>query len=190
MPFGRASGPPGSTTDPSMIQVRSERAADREQVFALQATAFGRSDEAELVGTLRATAHPQVSLVASLDEELVGHIFFSPVSIESSVPSPPCAALGPVGVLPARQSCGVGSALIRAGLDRCVELGWQAVFLVGDPAFYARFGFVLAAPRGLRYVSHAFDPAFQVVELRRGALQGCRGWVHFHEAFDEDDEAR
>ena len=169
-----------------MIQVRSERVVDHEQVFALQTAAFGQSDEAELVSALRASTHPQLSLVAELEGELVGHIFFSPVHIESSVAVSSCVALGPVGVLPARQGCGVGSALIRAGLDRCAESGWQAVFLVGDPAFYARFGFVLAAPRGLRYESEDFDSVFQILELRQGALQGSRGWVRFHEAFEEN----
>jgi putative acetyltransferase len=88
-----------------------------------------------------------------------------------------------VGVHPHAQRQGVGTALIRAGLRRCSAMGWQAVFLVGDPAYYSRFGFVLAAPMGLRYQSQAFDSAFQVLELTPGALAGCRGLVLYHEAF-------
>jgi putative acetyltransferase len=85
--------------------------------------------------------------------------------------------------VPTHQRCGVGSALIRSGRVHCAELGWKAVFLVGNPEFHSRFGFALAAPRGLRYESESFDPVFQVLELERGALQGRQGWVRSQEAF-------
>lgn len=81
------------------------------------------------------------------------------------------------------QRQGAGSALVRAGLEACVLLGWKAVFLLGNPAYYSRFGFVLAAPLGLRYESESFDSAFQVVELIPEALSGCTGWVRYHDAF-------
>lgn len=166
------------------MRVRPERAADRERIFALQAAAFGRPDEAELVEALRASAQPRLSLVAEVEGEPVGHVCFSPAAIEGPPSGPACAALAPVGVLPQHRRRGVASALIRAGLARGSGLGWQAVFLVGDPAFYARFGFALAAPHGLHYAGEAFDPVFQVLELRPGALRGCRGRVRFHEAFE------
>jgi predicted N-acetyltransferase YhbS len=54
---------------------------------------------------------------------------------------------------------------------------------VGNPRYYSRFGFVLAAPLGLRYESDAFDSAFQVLELRPGSLAGRRGYVRYHDAF-------
>jgi putative acetyltransferase len=166
-----------------LIRIHSETPADHGRVHAIQSAAFGRPDEAELVDALRASARPQLSLVAEVERRLVGHIFFSPVSIDGSMSTPPCAGLAPVGVLPTHQRGGIGSALIRTGLDRCSELGWKAVFLVGNPDFYSRFGFALAAPRGLRYESESFDSVFQVLELQRGALKGHRGWVRFHEAF-------
>jgi putative acetyltransferase len=167
----------------ALIQIRPETPADRERVHAIQTAAFGRPDEADLVEALRASSRPQLSFVAEVEHELVGHIFFSPVSIEGPPSAPRCAGLAPVGVLPTHQRRGVGSALVRTGLDRCPDRGWRAVFLVGDPEFYVRFGFALAAPRGLRYESESFDRVFQVLELERGALQGCRGRVRYHEAF-------
>ena len=73
---------------------------------------------------------------------------------------------------------------IRCGrYRRCAQLGFRAVFLVGDPAYYGRFGFELAAPRGFHYLSSAFDAAFQVRELERGALAGWQGLVEFPPAF-------
>lgn len=163
--------------------IREETPADHLQVDRIQEAAFGRSAEAELVRTLRASARPGLSLVAELEGELVGHVFFSPVRIEGPAASPLAAGLAPLAVAPEQQRRGAGSALVRAGLEACVALEWRAVFLLGDPAYYARFGFELAAPRGLRYESEAFDPGFQLVELEPGALSGCTGWVRYHEAF-------
>jgi predicted N-acetyltransferase YhbS len=174
--------------DSPSIRVRTERDSDHERVAAIHEAAFGRPHEARLVAVLRAAARPRLSLVAEIDGRIVGHVFFSPVSIDAPA-APPAAGLAPVGVDPPAQGRGVGSALIREGLRRCPDLGWQAVFLVGNPAYYARFGFVLAAPLGLRYRSADYDRVFQVIELGAGALRGGRGQVHLHGAFDETGTA-
>jgi putative acetyltransferase len=165
------------------FQIREEAPSDRLTVHEVQEAAFGRPDEADIVDRVRASASPHLSLVAEMRGRVVGHIFFSQVSIDGSRPAPPSGGLAPVGVHPSVQGRGAGSALIRAGLRACPEFGWKAVFLVGDPAYYSRFGFVLAAPLGLHYESEAFDSAFQVLELEPGALAGCTGWVRYHEAF-------
>jgi len=145
--------------------------------------AFGRPDEARLVARLRQEARPLVSLVAEAGARVIGHVTFSPVTLEDGGASPLAGGLGPVGVLPEAQGEGAGSALIRAGLAACRALGWRLLFVLGDPAYYARFGFVLAAPHGLHYASHDFDAAFQVQALVPGALAGARGWVRYHAAF-------
>jgi putative acetyltransferase len=93
------------------------------------------------------------------------------------------AGLAPLAVMPEMQSKGVGSALVRAGLRECATIGWQAIFLLGNPVYYSRFGFSLAAEQGLRYESEAFDASFQMIELVPRVLSGCRGWVRYHEAF-------
>lgn len=138
---------------------------------------------------LRKDAEASLSLVAKFRGELVGHVMFSPVRIEGlsdgSADMPTCAGLAPLGVKPEVQGQGAGSALVRAGLRECVALGWQAVFLLGSPVYYSRFGFSLAAPRGLRYESEAFDAGFQLIELAPDVLSGCSGWVRYHEAFSE-----
>ncbi len=169
-----------------MIRIRDERPDDRARVFVLQEAAFGRENEARLVEALRVAARPQLSLVAERDARVVGHVFVSPVTVERD-PALPAGGLGPVGVDPAEQGRGVGSALVRAALARAPGLGWRAVFLLGNPAYYSRFGFSLAAPRGLHYRSEVFDAAFQVVELSSGALDGRAGLVHFDPAFARAD---
>jgi len=165
------------------IRVRDECESDHDHVRVIHEAAFGQPAEAHLVDILRRSASPKVSRVAEVDGEQVGHIFLSPVSIEGKKPRVDCAGLAPLGVLPAVQGMGVGSALVRDAITRCPEFGWASVFLLGDPAYYARFGFALAAPRGLRFESPAFDTAFQCLELESGALEGSSGWVRYHEAF-------
>jgi len=167
------------------ITIRNEAPADHARVEAVEEAAFGRPGEAALVAALRASARPQLSLVAELDGEVVGHVFFSPVRIEGTGAPPPAAGLAPLAVAPEWQRRGAGSALVRAGLEACEGLGWRTVFLLGDPAYYGRFGFTLAAPRGLHYESEFFDSAFQCIELRRGALSDCTGYVRYQEAFAE-----
>ena len=167
------------------LTLRAESAADQAQVFATHCAAFGRPEEAHLVDALRRAATPQLSLVAEVAGAVVGHIFFSPAAIEPLTGDVQVACLAPVAVAPAHQGRGIGTALVRAGLAQCPALGWQAVFLVGAPAYYARFGFVLAAPLGLTYGDARFDTVLQVIELVPGALRHGCGRLRLHAAFAE-----
>ena len=166
-----------------MIRVRTERPEDARTVWTVHEAAFGRPDEARLVARLRQEARPCVSLVAERGGRAIGHVFFSPVVIEGDGAATAAGGLAPVGVLPAEQRRGAGGVLIRTGLAAARDLGWALVFVLGNPAYYGRFGFTLAAPHGLHYESHSFDVAFQVQELTPGALGGARGWVRYHAAF-------
>jgi putative acetyltransferase len=169
--------------DLTTLHIREERAGDEARVAELVEAAFGQPEEARLVEALRRDADPTLSLVAEVEGRIAGHIFFSPVAIECAG-APPCGGLAPVAVDPERQGLGIGSALVRAGLVRCPDLGWRAVFLLGNPAYYGRFGFELAAPT-LRYESEAFDSAFQKIELEPGVLSGLHGFVRYHPAFGD-----
>lgn len=167
-----------------MIAVRAEGGADVSAVDALVAEAFGRREEADLVAAMRYDAKPALSLVGVLEGEVAGHVFASPAAIEGLAASPPVAGVGPLAVQPRFQRRGVGSALMHAALEACEPLGWSAVFLLGNPAYYSRFGFELASPRGIRYKSEIYDAHFQVRELERGCLGGVTGAFVYHEAFD------
>ncbi|HJQ85697.1 MAG TPA: N-acetyltransferase [Candidatus Binatia bacterium] len=165
-----------------MIRVRPERPADVAAVDAIHRAAFVRADEARIVAELRRGHVEFLSLVAELDGAVAGHVAFSAVRIDGP-PAPPAAGLGPLAVRPDVQRRGIGSALVHAGLAACPGNGWRLVFVLGEPAYYSRFGFTLAAPLGLRYESEAFDRGFQVRELAPGALAGCRGLVRYADAF-------
>jgi putative acetyltransferase len=164
------------------LLLRCERPADYDAIDAVHERAFGRPGEAELVRALRREARPYVALVAEQDGRVAGHVAFSPVSIEGG--SPPALGLGPVAVDPPLQQDGIGSWLVRAGLERCAEAGARIVVVLGHASYYPRFGFRPASPLGLRYRSRVFDPSFFVLELAPGALAGISGWVRYHQAFE------
>ena len=97
---------------------------------------FEQATEADLVDGLRQSGDSVISLVAEEDSEIIGQIAFSKLQAPDR-----CLALAPVSVHPDRQNKGIGSKLIREGLARAKKAGWQGVFVLGDPAYYTRFGF-------------------------------------------------
>ena len=170
-----------------MIAIRSVKPADHGAVFEINSRAFPTDAEARLVTALRDQAEPVVSLLAELDGTAVGHIFFSPVSIEGDTLSSKAMALGPMAVLPEFQRKGIGTKLIKAGLQACRRIGETVIFVLGHREYYPRFGFAPAAPQGLRYKSPDYDPFFFVVELEAGSLANISGLVNYHPVFDGVD---
>ncbi|MEN8184324.1 MAG: N-acetyltransferase, partial [Myxococcota bacterium] len=165
-------------------EIRREEPGDRAAVHGVNARAFGRDGEADLVDALRGQVEPAVSLVALRGGVVVGHVFFSPVRIEGEGAQSRATALAPLAVLPEHQQHGIGSQLVRAGLDACHSLGEDVVFVLGHAGYYPRFGFQPAGPLGLRYRDLSPDPSFMVTELSPGALHGRTGWVRYAEAFE------
>lgn len=168
-----------------MALIRPERPEDYSAVFVVNERAFETSAEARLVEAIRPVVRPLISLVAVLEEKVVGHILFTPVMVTEGAKAERAMALGPMAVLPEYQNQGIGSQLVRAGFAACRQLGEPVVFVLGHPEYYQRFGFQPAPPKGLRYKQAKFDPYFLVVELRPGALEGMSGWVQYHSEFDK-----
>lgn len=168
-----------------MIVVRAETTEDYAAVRQVNELAFGRLAEAVLVDKLRAIADPQISLVAVKDAQVVGHIFFSPVSIEIGDSASPALGLGPMAVLPEYQNQGLGSQLVRAGLQECQRIDCNVVVVLGHSEYYPRFGFVPAKQKGLTCEWPVPDEAFMVAELKPDALAGRRGLVKYRPEFNE-----
>jgi len=165
------------------LMVRPETAVDAPKVYAVEAAAFGRSDEADLVQKLQQAGVDTISLVAVLDDELVGHVLFSPVTVKSEDEVFTAVALGPIAVSPHHQKAGIGSALCRQGIEACREAGYELAFVLGHSSYYPRFGFMPSAPYGLHCQFNAPVEAFMVLELVPGALQGKQGTVFYHPLF-------
>ena len=162
--------------------IRNEERRDWAAVHAVNEAAFGTPAEANLVDALREQAQPTVSLVAEDNETIVGHIMFSPVAL-SGHPGLEMMGLAPVAVAPAHQRTGIGSALVRAGLEQCRQIGCLAVVVLGHPAFYPRFGFSPSTRFGIGTEYQVPEEVFMATELQPGALREKAGTVKYHAAF-------
>lgn len=164
--------------------VRSEKETDWEAVFALHASAFETSVEARLVDALREQAQPIVSLVAEDKGIVLGHIMFSPVSLSGNTDLK-IMGLAPMAVAPEFQRKGIGSALVRAGLDECRELDIAAVVVLGYPDYYVRFDFVPSRRLGIESEYDVPEDVFMALELQPGSLTGKAGTIAYHGAFSK-----
>jgi putative acetyltransferase len=169
----------------SGIAIREERASDRAAVRAVVEQAFGSRYEADMVEQLHADGDVIAAFVAVADGRIVGHVLFSPLGIEGGPGSLVAASLAPLAVAPDRPGQGIGSALVCRGLEACRAASIDAVFVLGDPAYYRRFGFDSAA--ALRFETPFPGEAFMALALKRGALDGAAGTVHYARAFGLDD---
>ncbi len=166
------------------MMIRQETPIDVLAVYSVNEQAFGRPDEANLVDRLRANGKIMLSLVAVVNGRIVGHVLFSPMTLETETGSYPIVGLGPVAVLPEVQRQGVGSRLIEAGLEMCRERGETAVIVLGHSEYYPRFGFVRASQFGIRSSYDVPDEAFMALELEEGVLNGRAGVAHYQPEFD------
>lgn len=146
---------------------------------AFASTAFGHQGEAELVRALHADGDALVSLVAETKGAIAGHALFSPLEIEGARLR--AAGLAPIGVLPALHGNGIGSALIRTGLDLLAAKGIQIVFVLGDPGYYERFGF--AADTARPFTSPFAGPHFMALLLDKAAILPESGRARYAPAF-------
>jgi len=124
-----------------------------------------------------------LSLVAKEGGQIVGHIAFSPVKITNNPNDCPILGLGPMAVVPEYQKQGIGGRLIRAGLKQCQSGGFHAVFVLGHPSYYSKFGFVPSFPFDIAWEIECPKEAFMVRELEDGVLTTLSGKVKYHPAF-------
>lgn len=166
-----------------MISIREEKAGDEPGIRDLNTAAFGRLVEARIVDALRESCPDLVSLVAVHGDRVVGHIFFSPATVESG---PAGMCLAPLAVLPDCQRRGIGSALMERGIAVLRERGCPFVIVYGHPAYYQRFGFERASAHGIAsHLPDVPDDAFMVLALDAGAMAGVAGVVRHRVEFDE-----
>jgi putative acetyltransferase len=170
--------------------IRTEQPGDQASIYDVNSRAFHRSEqpgpvpEAELVDRLRQAGAVTLSLVAVEEGQIVGHILFSAGNIHTADSAVPVTALAPMAVLPEFQNKGIGSQLVREGLDRLRLAGFDSVLVLGHVNFYPRFGFVPAfSTYGVACEYNVPDEVFMAVELKHGALKGKAGKFYYHPEF-------
>ena len=169
----------------TMMTIREERSEDAPAIRRVLLEAFDGAAEADLVDKLRANGKLRVSLVAELEDQVVGHILLTEVTSDDADRRPKALGLAPMAVLSEFQRKGVGSALMRRSLERCRELGHDAIVVVGHPEYYPKFGFLPASRYGLRCEYDVPEDVFMALELRVGALQGSGGLVRYQPEFSD-----
>lgn len=167
-----------------MIAIRKEEYEDREAVHRLNVAAFDNGPEADLVDKLRASCKDYLSFVAVEDDAIVGHILFTPATVEG------CLSVGmglaPMAVLPSHQRKGIGSQLVRYGLEFLRKIACPFVIVLGHPEYYPRFGFELASKYGLISQWEGVpDDAFMVVIFDNAALPESGGTARYMDEFNE-----
>jgi putative acetyltransferase len=169
-----------------MINILNETEEFYPAIHEINLLAFGQENEARLVENLR-KSHSfdfQLSLAAIKEGRVFGHILFSPITIRTERGAVPAVALAPMAVHPEFQNQGIGSKLVREGLEQCRKLGHEIVIVVGHPNYYPRFGFASARAKRLEAPFPVPDEAFMVKELEGGVLVGTVGMVEYPPEFD------
>jgi putative acetyltransferase len=171
---------------PDGFVIRAATAADADAIDAVvraafAGTGFGHQGEADLVRMLEAEGDGLVSLVAEIADAVVGHVLFSRMDVEADGAAVTAAGLAPVAVLPEWQGQGIGGALIRAGLDAMRDQGVAMSFVLGDTAYYPRFGY--SPELAARFVSSFAGPHLMAQMLDPGAPWPRGGRADYAPAF-------
>lgn len=168
-----------------MIAIRDERPEDAAAVRVVHEAAFPEVVEADLVDRLRANCQDRLSLVALDDDRVVGHVLFTPATIERREGRLSGYGLAPMAVLPDLQRQGIGSALVRAGIERLRQSRCPFVIVVGHPEYYPRFGFVPASTHGVRCQWDGVpDEAFMLLVVDPSLAPHLSGLARYRPEFD------
>ena len=167
-----------------MIEIRKEEPADQDAVRRINEIAFEQGPEAAIVDRLRKSCKEYCSFVAVNQDTVIGHILFTPVTIDGS--NLIGMGLAPMAVLPSYQNQGIGSLLVQHGLQHLQQLGSPFVIVLGHPEYYPRFGFEPASHYRLKCQWKGVpDEAFMVVVFDRDVLPREGGITRYRAEFDE-----
>ena len=161
------------------IEIREEEPGDVEAIRDVNNRAFSQDLEGNLVGALRSNGAVLLSLVATLDGRVVGHMMYSPLTIGNVAG----AGLGPMAVAPEHQRQGIGSRLVSVGNQKLKDAGCPFIVVLGHAHFYPRFGFKPASTCGITCEWDVPDDVFMVLVLDASSMQGVSGLAKYRPEF-------
>lgn len=167
--------------------IRPETIEDHSLIDTINDRAFGQPDEGFLIRAMRKRSDfiPALSLISEVNGTPIGHILFTRIAIRSDNKSNVSLALAPMAVLPEYQKKGIGTAMVKAGIEKARQLGFKSVIVLGHPKYYPRFGFKPASLWSIKAPFEAPDEAFMALELVQGGLEAISGTVAYPEEFQE-----
>jgi putative acetyltransferase len=163
-----------------LIDIREERPVDVAAIRDVNKRAFGQDQEGNIVDALRSNGAVLLSLVATLNGRVVGHIMYSPLSVGGEITG---AALGPMAVLPEHQRQGIGSRLVEAGNRKLKDAGCLFIIVLGHANYYPRFGFRPASTHGIKCEWEVPDDVFMLLVLDQAKMQGVSGLAKYRYEF-------
>ena len=166
-----------------MIVIREEQSQDIKPIRDLNKLAFGQKQEADLVERLRQTCDDLLSLVAVIQNKIVGHILFTPVMIELEDNMVQGMALAPMAVLPEYQRQGIGSELVRTGIEKLKTRQCPFIIVLGHAEYYPRFGFEPASLYGIRSEWEVPDDVFMILVLDEPEMKRISGVAKYRPEF-------
>jgi len=168
-----------------LITIRQEKPEDIPLIHSVLEQAFKRDAEAKLADKLRLACAEHLSLVADDNGTIVGHILFTPVLIKNGA-EVRGMGLAPMAVLPSRQRRGIGSLLVKSGLQILQERGCPFVIVLGHPDYYPRFGFQPTSGFNIKSQWDGVpDEAFMILVMDSKALENVSGIATFQDEFNE-----
>jgi putative acetyltransferase len=168
-----------------MIEIREEQPQDIAAISELNELAFGQTLEADLVEKLRQNCHNLLSLVAVMQNQVVGHVLFSPATIETHEGTAHGMALAPMAVLPEYQRQGIGSTLVRTGIAKLKKRQCPFIIVLGHAEYYPRFGFEIASRHGIRSEWEVPDDVFMILLLNEPEMNTISGVAKYRPEFAE-----
>lgn len=166
-----------------VIKFREEHPEDLPAIREVNRRAFGQEHEGRIVDALRSNGAALLSLVATVEDEVIGHIMFSPITIGEVTG----AALGPMAVVPGQQRKGIGSSLVELGTLNLKKAGWPFIIVLGHAEYYPRFGFRPASSFGITCEWEVPDDVFMVLVLDEEKMQGVSGLAKYRHEFSSTE---
>ena len=163
-----------------LIEIREERPDDIAAIREVNRRAFGQDQEGNIVDALRTNGAALLSLVATVNGQVAGHIMYSLLTVAENADG---VALGPMAVVPEYQRQGIGTKLIGAGNRKIKDAGYPLIIVEGHAEYYPRFGFRPASEYGIKCEWDVPDEVFMLLVLNEAKMQGASGLAKYRHEF-------